>query len=639
MLADLTTTGTAAVAREVVEAYGDGSGWVMANPVGTGPYRLKEWRRGQKIVLEANPGFRETRLSGKQRSRRRRADGEVQGQAHFRFIGRIDISVIEEANPRLQAFEKADLDYIEVPVDLVANVMEPDNRLKPRFTKAGVVLQRGIIPGITYTWFNMDDPVVGGYSNEKIALRRAIGMAYNVDEEARVIRQGQAEWASQVIPPGVSGHDPKFVGNTRYDPASAKALLDKFGYVDRDGDGWRDLPDGKPLVLKKGTVPSALERQYDELWKRNMTAVGIRIDFVTQKWPDLLKMARAGNLQMWQLGNRGTTTEGYGFLGLLYGPNAGLANLARFRQADYDRAYAGVEAAAGQSGAREADARDVADRRRVRALEDQRLSLRERHGLSVGRGLQAQRVQHPSVAVPRCRHEVPARAGPVMAVVRALLLALCAALSTGAAAQADPAKVLRVVFRAAETGFDPQAVSDLYSNYVNRAIFESPFRYDFRARPHEVVPNTAAALPEHSKDGTQWTIRIRPGIHFADDPVFKGKKRELTAADYAYSWKRIVDPKLRSPSLDLFDGKIVGMDALVAKAKATGKFDYDAPVEGLQVVDRYTLRLKLTHPWWDLVADLTSSVGGRGRARGDRDLWRRQRLRDGQSRSVPARIG
>ncbi|MCC7325203.1 MAG: bicyclomycin resistance protein [Burkholderiales bacterium] len=338
MLADLTTTGAAAVAREVVEAYGDTSGWVMANPVGTGPYRLAEWRRGQRIVLEASPSFRDVRYPESDSPAAAPLLAKFGGK-RIPFIGKIEISIIEEANPRLQAFEKADLDYIEVPVDLVANVMEPGNRLKPRFTKAGVVLQRGIIPGITFTWFNMEDPVVGGYTREKIALRRAIGMAYNVDEEARVIRQGQAEWASQVIPPGVSGHDPKFTGNTRFDPQAAKALLDRFGYVDRDGDGWRDLPDGKPLVLRKGTVPSALERQYDELWKRNMTAVGLKIEFVTQKWPDLLKMARGGSLQMWQLGNRSTTTEGYGFLGLLYGPNAGLANLARFHQPDYDRAY------------------------------------------------------------------------------------------------------------------------------------------------------------------------------------------------------------------------------------------------------------------------------------------------------------
>ena len=326
------------MAREVVEAYGDASGWVMANPVGTGPYRLKEWRRGQKIVLESSPGFREVRYPESSDPADRPIMAKLKGKK-LPLIGRIDISVIEEANPRLQAFERGELDYIEVPVDLVANVMEPDNMLKPRFARAGVALQRGILPGITYTWFNMEDPVVGGYARERIALRRAIGMAYNVDDEARIVRQGQAEWASQILPPGVSGHDPKFVGNTRYDPAGAKALLDRFGYVDRDKDGWRDLPDGSPLVLKKGTFASALERQYDELWKRNMTAIGIRIEFVSQKWPDLLKMARNGQLQMWQLGNRATSTEGYGFLGLLYGGYAGTRNLARFRQPDYDRLY------------------------------------------------------------------------------------------------------------------------------------------------------------------------------------------------------------------------------------------------------------------------------------------------------------
>lgn len=338
IVADLTGSGTAAVAREVVEAYADATGWIMANPVGTGPYKLKEWRRGQKIVLDASPTFREVRYPESNDPADRALMARFKGK-RLPLIGKIEIAVIEEANPRLQAFEKGDIDYLEVPVDLVVNVLEPDNRLKPRFTKAGVTLQRGIQPGIAYTWFNMEDPVVGGYTPEKIALRRAIGMAYNVEEETRVIRQGQAEYASQIVPPGVSGHDPKFVGNTRYDPAAAKALLDKFGYIDRDKNGWRDMPDGKPLVLKKGTVPSALERQYDELWKRNMNAINVKIEFVTQKWPDLLKMARGGQLQMWQLGNRSTSTEGYGFLGLLYGGNAGLANLSRFKLAAYDKAY------------------------------------------------------------------------------------------------------------------------------------------------------------------------------------------------------------------------------------------------------------------------------------------------------------
>src|SRR6185312_13969339 len=61
LLSNLTTTATSAVAREVIDAHADGSGWAMANPVGTGAYRLKDWRRGQRILLEANPGYRDER--------------------------------------------------------------------------------------------------------------------------------------------------------------------------------------------------------------------------------------------------------------------------------------------------------------------------------------------------------------------------------------------------------------------------------------------------------------------------------------------------------------------------------------------------------------------------------------------------
>src|SRR6185369_16660440 len=175
---------------------------------------------------------------------------------------------------------------------------------------------------------------------------------------------------------------------------------------------------------------------------------------------------------------------------------------------------------------------------------------------------------------------------------------------------ADPNKVLRVAFLSAETGFDPQAAGDLYSTHILRAIFEAPYRYDHLARPHRIVANTAAALPDISADGLTWTIKLKPGIHFAADPAFKGKKRELTAADYAYSWKRVIDPRVRSPNLQQFDGKFEGADALVRKAKETGKFDYDAALPGLQVVDRYTLRIKLTAPSYDLLADLTTATSG-----------------------------
>ena len=338
LLSNLTTVAAAAVAREVIDAYGDASTWAQQNPVGTGPYRLKEWRRGQRIVLEFNPGFREVMFPDSSDPADREIVAKMKGKKLPR-IGRVEIAIIEESQPRLLAFEKGDLDYVVIPFDLIWNVMGKDNKPLPRFAKAGVTLARGVEPSVSFTYFNMEDPVVGGYTNDKVALRRAIGMAYNVDEEIRVLRQGQGTPATQVVPPGVTGHDPKFSGHTKFDPEGAKALLDKFGYVDRDKDGWRDLPDGKPLVLKMAMTPTAIDRQRSELWQRNLTAVGIRIEFANQKFPDLIKMAMAGQLQTWGLGNISTTPDGYGFLGLLYGGFAGLSNLSRFKQPEYDRLY------------------------------------------------------------------------------------------------------------------------------------------------------------------------------------------------------------------------------------------------------------------------------------------------------------
>src|SRR5947199_10508706 len=91
--------------------------------------------------------------------------------------------------------------------------------------------------------------------------------------------------------------------------------------------------------MQMASSSSLQDRQRDGLWQRNMNAIGIRFAFVKQKWPDLLKMARLGQLQTWRLGNINTTPEGFGFHGLLYGPHAGFNNLARFNLPEYNRLY------------------------------------------------------------------------------------------------------------------------------------------------------------------------------------------------------------------------------------------------------------------------------------------------------------
>src|SRR6266446_9982658 len=131
---------------------------------------------------------------------------------------------------------------------------------------------------------------------------------------------------------------------------------------------------------------------------------------------------------------------------------------------------------------------------------------------------------------------------------------------------ADPSKVIRHAFPAAETGFDPAGAQDLYSGQIEQAIFETVLTYDYLARPSKLVPLTAEAMPEVSDKGQTYTIKLKKGIHFTPDPAFKGVKRELTAADYAYSWKRLMDPAIHSPWTWLLEGKIVGLDEVAEKA-------------------------------------------------------------------------
>ena len=175
-------------------------------------------------------------------------------------------------------------------------------------------------------------------------------------------------------------------------------------------------------------------------------------------------------------------------------------------------------------------------------------------------------------------------------ILLAAVLALAAAAPPAAAA---PQKVLRVAFLAAETNFDPAFTSDLYSNSIVHEIFEAPLTYDFLARPAKLKPETAESMPEVTDDGRTYTIRLKKGIFFADDPAFQGKKRELVAADYDFAMKRLIDPAVASPNLWLIEGRILGVEEAAAKAKKEGRFDYDQKIPGIEVVDRYTLRIRL----------------------------------------------
>lgn len=339
LLERMTTVQLAAVAREIVEAYGTPqNGWTMDHPVGTGPFTLQEWKRGTKVVLTANPAYREERFPSAFEAS---APATVRANAGKRLplVGRVEVNVIEEGNPRLLAFNSRQIEYLWVPYNLVDRVLE-NGTLRAEYARQGVQWTRVLETAFTYTYFNMDDPIVGGYTPERIALRRAIAMAYDVSNEIRVLRQGQAIPATQMVPPGLLGHDPAQNRRAVYDPAAAGALLDKFGYKRVAAGGYRGGPDGAPLVLKLGSPPDSESREFDELWKRSMDAIGIRIEFVKQKWPDFLKMSRAGQLQMFRLARLTTLRDGGGLFEILYSKNIGTGmNDSHFNLREFDRLF------------------------------------------------------------------------------------------------------------------------------------------------------------------------------------------------------------------------------------------------------------------------------------------------------------
>jgi ABC-type transport system substrate-binding protein len=328
---------TSAVAREVIEAYSDEAGRAMSNPVGTGAYKLAQWVRSSKIILAANPDYRGFTWNFESSDPDDQKLIYAMKGKRMPQVGRVEVSIMEEDQARLLAFQNDELDLMDLGGPLAPNVLDGD-KLKPQFVKKGIKLSRIIDPAISYVYWNLQDPIVGGFSKEKIALRRAMAMAYNVDDEVNVVRNGQAAPVQFPIPPGVVGYDPRYRSPVHFDPALANKLLDYFGY--RKGpDGFRNLPDGKPFTIRYASRPDSLGRQLDELWKQAFDRIGVRMEVQKDRFPELLKLERQCKLMMRTASWIADYPDADNFMQLLYGRNIGQNNNACAKIPEYDTLY------------------------------------------------------------------------------------------------------------------------------------------------------------------------------------------------------------------------------------------------------------------------------------------------------------
>ena len=328
-----------AVAREVIEYYGDEA---ESHPVGTGPFKLVQWRRSSFIAFERNPGFREMFYDAEP------AADDAEGQAwlarlkgrRLPMVDRVEISIIPEEQPRWLAFlgDEADLQF-EMGFQFIPQAM-PNGRVAPHLAKRGMRGYRFLEPTVYCAFFNMEDPVVGGYAPANVALRRAIGLGLDTRTLIKSAYNGQGVPAQTMLLPHTSAFDPNYRSEFgESDAARAQALLDLYGYTDRDGDGWRQTPDGSPLQLRINTQADQRSRRIAEVMDRSLRALGIRSQSVVAQWPENLKAARAGRLQVWTVGSQADALDSIGALARYDSRQIGGQNMARFKLAEFDLLY------------------------------------------------------------------------------------------------------------------------------------------------------------------------------------------------------------------------------------------------------------------------------------------------------------
>ena len=222
-----------AVAREVVEKYGDS---IMEHPVGTGPFRLTEWRRSSHLVLERNPEYRTDIFHVTPDP----ADADAQRIARaldgrrLPLIDRVELSVIEESQPRWLSFLAGETDLLYIMPRDMAELALPDGKPAPNLAKKQIRIERQPQIDVTLLLYNMDNGVVGGYTPEKVALRRAISLGLDTAELIRTYYKFQAFPAQSPLMPAQYGYDPALrTENGITSVARARALLDQYGYLPR----------------------------------------------------------------------------------------------------------------------------------------------------------------------------------------------------------------------------------------------------------------------------------------------------------------------------------------------------------------------------------------------------------------------
>lgn len=326
-------------------------------PIGTGPFMLTQNNPNSSMVLEKNPNFKRYLFAEKPS----RSDME-KGYTHFLteplpIVDKAIFRLEKESIPRWSKFMQGYYDTSGVSADSFDQAIHLDERGEPLLTDSmkakGITLVKTVDPSVYYVGFNMLDSVVGGNSQRAVFLRRAISIAFDIEEEISIFFNGRGMPAFGPIPPGIFGYKDAPEGINPYvyqlkngvvsrrSIAQARAWLAKAGYPNGiDPKTRRPLLLHYDVPISGGPDDKALLQ-----WViKQFAKLGIALDIRATQYNQFQDKMQSGNAQIYTWGWNADYPDPENFLFQLYGPNGkvkhGGENASNYRNARFDALFA-----------------------------------------------------------------------------------------------------------------------------------------------------------------------------------------------------------------------------------------------------------------------------------------------------------
>jgi oligopeptide transport system substrate-binding protein len=324
---------TSIVPREAVEEYGSKFG---LRPVGTGPFLMSEedWQKGVKLTYRRNPNYHECVYPAENMPEDVEAGFTEPAGRRLPFLDEIQVEFLQQDQPVWLKFEKGELDYTQVPAEFYEQVFNKrTGKLLPAVRKKGIAGHAVPLMDFIFRGFNMEDELLGGYTDEKRALRQAMCLALDWDELNEAFYNGLNVVFDGPIPPGLAGYPEDGFSPDAYrgpDLVRARELLARAGYP-----GGKGLP-RIDFHMSKGRN----SKGQSELMARQLKEIGVDVNVILVDFSTLIQTVDNKNASMFAFAWGSDYPDGENNLALFYGPNeAPGANHFNYKNAEYDKLY------------------------------------------------------------------------------------------------------------------------------------------------------------------------------------------------------------------------------------------------------------------------------------------------------------